>query len=628
MSKNSKKSNNKNFYIITIISLIAIAIICVNIFKTLGLRVDLTEDKRFSLSQGTKNILKNIDTPITIRYYVTPGNGGLPIFLQNYAKRINDLILEYKRHNQEYITIEKYNPLPDTKEEDAAKVDGVQPLNYRTSDPFYMGLAISSLDKKVSLSSLAQKREEMLEYEISRAIIEVTKTKKTKIAIMTEMPLAGMPFKANATPAWFFYQQLERDYDISLLSTKVDTIPNDNNVLIVLHPYGITKNAEYAVDQYLLKGGKVIVALDPNFYSKKRLSPPQQNPNMPSAGGPEISSDLPSLLNSWGIKFNKEEVLADVVNVRPVANNMKIPTLLTLSESSFNQDDIITKELDNVLLIQAGSFDIDKKKNLNYSTLLKSSKKSQKVSRFLSEISESSIKTLNNNFIPSGVEMPISVKISGKFSSAFPSGKPKGADKLTEKKNKKDTHIKSSKEDSVVILISDVDFLYNDFAVQEQNILGQRYIYIDNSNLSFMQNAIEQLAGGSDLIKVRSRSSSSRPFTVINKMEEVAARKYNQKIQNLENESKKVQAQIDELQQQKDQSQKLIISPKQKSALIKFREKEKKVNEDLRFLRRNLHKDIIALKSRIKAINILLIPFLIAIFGMFYALLRRSKTSL
>lgn len=614
-----------------IIAIIVISIIIVKIFGLINVYFDFTNDKRYTLSEGTKNVLKDLKLPVSIRYYVSGSGSSLPLFLRNKSKRIDDLLLEYKRKNSSKISIDKLDPAPDTEQEDSAMLDGISPAQIPGEDPLYMGIVITCFDKKITLPSLLNKTEETFEYELTRGIIHVTRDTKTKIAFKSEMQLAGMPFGPQSTPAWIFYQQLGKDFELSFESVKVQKIQPETDAIVLFHPYDISEETMYEVDQFLLAGGNVITVVDPDLFSSRFLQPQQGGGIMgmrrPPEGGPKKSSNLQKLFTAWGLKYDENKILADSAN-KTNLGQFETPTIITLGPESFSKQDIISKELNNMLLIQSGFFELDKKEGLEYSPLIFSSKFSQPISKTEAIVDPKSVASLNNNLKPTGIQYPIAVKITGNFKSAFPDGlKIKKDEKSKDKNPKPAKHLSKSKKEGIVLAIADVDFLYNQFTVQEQNVFGQRLMIVTNNNMAFMQNAVELLSGGSDLIKVRSRNSLRKPFTLIKKREKIAQEKYNDTIVELEKEAVNVEQRINELQQQKDKSQEFIITPEQKKELEKFQDKELEIRKKLRELRRDLRKDIDSLKAWIKGINIFLAPIILSIFGLIYYYIRRSQTS-
>ena len=336
-SKETPKSNlSRNAYaVIGLVVVFLIAILANVLVSKFGARVDLTEYKTFTLSKGTENILNELETPVTVRFYVTDDSKVMSPSERARAQRVQDLLNEFVRdaptkevelvnedgefeeEKVKMLTVKKLNPEPNTDAEDAAILDGLQPgMSGETNNELFFGIAVECLDSRETIPFVPALPETTLEYELARAISSVHGGKAKKIVVMTGMQVGGGfsgNFQAPPKQPWMFYEQLGKDYEIETISTSVTEIPADTATLIVLHPYDITDEGQFAIDQYLLKGGNVIIFVDPNFFYSRALAQGQpQMPGMPPQGGPPPTSDLPKLFGSWGVKYNSTQVLADL----------------------------------------------------------------------------------------------------------------------------------------------------------------------------------------------------------------------------------------------------------------------------------------------------------------------------
>jgi ABC-type uncharacterized transport system involved in gliding motility auxiliary subunit len=282
---------------------------------------DFTENKIHTLSDGTKSILGELDTPVVIRYYASRSAEYVPGQVKIHIRRVDDLLKEYENLADGKLRIEKIDPEPDTDAEDSANLDGIRPVN---QDNFYLGIAVSALDKKVVLPFLNPEEETMLEYQISKAIAEVTTPVKPVVGIMSAFDLAGMPAMMpgqQPQQAWVMYQQLQQTFDLRDLGMNPEKIdPNEIKVLLLFHPAEISKEAEFLVDQYLLGGGTVVACLDAHSVSAQMLGG-QPNPMTGQPGGAPTTSTLPTLLSAWGVEFVSNEVLADPVHATLLDGN-------------------------------------------------------------------------------------------------------------------------------------------------------------------------------------------------------------------------------------------------------------------------------------------------------------------
>ena len=601
-------------------------------------RFDFTEEKLYTLSAGTKAILKKLDTPVQIRFYVSQDSRGMPVPLKTYAQRVEDLLNEYRKYSKANIVLKKFDPKPDSDAEDSANLDGVegQLVSIGGGDKIYLGLAISQLDSKVAIPFMSPDRERLLEYDISRAISSVTTVDKPVVGVMSGLPIFGEinPMMARMgqmqrQEPWVFLGELRRDFEVKQIEMTVDEVPDDVKVLVVVHPKAISDKAQYAIDQFVLKGGKLIAFIDPLSIIDSQNSPPGSNPLQASASA---GSTLEKLLGAWGLEFDQNKVATDlnfITRINRGGRAEAAPAVLSMTKEGLNPDDVITAQTDNLLIPFSGAFTGTPAEGLEQTVLIKTTEKSQLVERFMAEFSgEQTVK----DFVSSGKEHALAVRLTGKFKTAFPDGKPEDAAAASDSDEEEETpattdSLKESEEDGVVIVVADVDMLHDQFSVQIQQFFGQRIVIPRNGNLNLVQNMVEQLAGDSNLIAVRSRATLNRPFTVVRKMQAEAEDRYRTKIKDLEKNLSDTQTRLNELQQSKEGGQRFILSPEQQAEIKRFQEQQVEVNKELRKERRNLRRDIDSLENQLKWLNIAGMPFLVAISGISLALLKRKRTA-
>jgi gliding motility-associatede transport system auxiliary component len=619
------------FLIIVLINVIA------GVFKV---RVDMTEHQIFSLADGTKRILKNLDAPVEIRLYASEGGSAMPSTWRTYAQNVKDLLEEFKVAAKGKIDIRKFDPQPDSDEEDLANLDGIQPqVNPSNGDNFYLGIAISQDPVKVALPVVPPDRQELLEYDLARAISRVTNTNKPVVGIMTALPMFGQPpnpmmMRMGQQPQqpWVVVSELQNDFTVRQVPMDSDKIDEDIKVLMVVHPKDIKDKAEYAIDQFLLHGGKLIALLD----AKSLVDRPQDNNNPMAAmmgGGP---SNLEKLLKAWGLKFETTQVVADRIFSKEVsfqrgAKAQAAPALLFLNEKAIDRDDVATSQIDNLLLPFAGSFSGTPAKGLTETVLVHSSEESELTDPMTAQFSGPKVL---DDFKPSGKEFQLAVRLQGKFKTAFPDGKPaestdKTADKKEENKKdetqKQDGSLKESQKESVVVLFGDSDFIYDNFCVRIIPLFNVAQPL--NGNLTLVQNVVEQLAGDINLIGARSRASVNRPFTVVSEMQAQANKRFQDEIKKLEEEKSEAERRLAELQTKKDPGQQqYILSKEQQEEIQKFRDKQAQANRRLREVKKDLSKDIKSLENRLKWANIAGMPVVITLAGLALAFFRKQRT--
>ena len=622
----------------------AVILIAFNVVAgALKQRVDLTKEKAFTLSAGTRAILKKLDTPIKIRFYCSQSEPSAEtVFLRTYAKHVEDLLAEYKQASGGKITIEKYDPQPDSDAEDSARLDGVEGQPLRNGEKFYLGLAVAQLDAKESIPFLDPNRERQLEYDLSRAITRVGTPDKPVVGIMSPLPVFGMPSNPmmmrmgqQGQQPWVIISELKNDFNVQRVAMDVDKIDDNIKLLVVIHPRDITDKAQFAIDQFVLRGGKLLAFLDPLPMMDTR----EQNEMLGAM--PNNGSSLDKLLKAWGLSFDTSKVVADMNFKMQLGGRngqpQDAPAVMAVTGSGLNNEDIVTSQIDNVWLPYAGAFTGTPAQGLKETVLLKSTKDSQLVDGFMAHLSGENVM---KEFKPSGTEYDLAVRLTGKFKTAFPNGPPedkKDADKKEGDKKegdqkaeekKADDSLKESKQDTTVILVGDADMLYDRVALQPiQTLFGTAYSPA-NGNLTFAQNAIEQMTGDNNLIGVRSRATVSRPFTRVKAMEAAANEKFQSEIKRLEDSASEAQRKINELQQQKkDKDQRFILSPEQSAELANLRKEEVETRKHLKQVQKDLRKEVVSLQTRVKWINILAVPLAVMASGIVIAFVKRKKTS-
>ena len=609
-----------------------IIVVAVNLIASaLKTRVDLTEGKIYTLSPGTKAILKKIDSPVEVRFYYSQSQSRIPSQFKAYAKQVEDLLNEFRQVAGSNLEIKKLDPEPDSEAEDLANLDGVEGQVVESGDKFYLGIAISLDPQKVALPFLPPNRERLLEYDLARAISQVLSTNKPVIGVMTPLPVFGQPMNPmmmrmgqQGQESWAFISELKRDFEVKQVPMEADKIDDDIKVLMVVHPKDIKDAALYAIDQFVMRGGKLIACLDPMCLADVQ----KQNPMMPMPM-PGAPSNLEKLLKTWGLTFETTKVVADMnfakqLMVRQGAQPETIPTLLFLSAAGINKEDAVAAQVDEILLPFAGVFTGSPAAGLKQSVLLKTSKKSQLVEPFLSQMTPSKIV---DDFKESDISYALAVRLEGKFKTSFPDGKPKAEDKDAEKKDDKPgDSLKETKVDNAVLLIGDTDFLSDQFSVQVQNFFGQKMITPRNGNLALTQNIVEQLAGDQNLIGVRSRGTLNRPFTVVQEMQAQANARFQAEIAKVQKEVDETNQKLNEMQGKKQGNQRFVLSPEQQAEMDKFKQKRAEANKKLKKVRRELAQDIESLELRTKVINIAGMPILVTLLGIGLAVVRKQKT--
>ncbi len=651
-------TSNKNqvqSFLFSTAGVVVMLVILVAVYIITGVvkvRMDLTQERLYTLSTGTKAILEKLaksETPVQINFYCTQDSKDMPVQLKTYGQRVEELLEEYRKASRGNIEVKKFDPKPDTEAEDSANLDGVQGQavggGLGMGDKVYLGLAIHQLDAKETIAFLAPDREKLLEYDISRAISRVTTPQKAVVGVMSALPVYGevnpmamrMGNMQRQDP-WLMVGELKQDFDVKQVDMNVEEIPADIKVLVVIHPKNISNKAQYAIDQFVLGGGKLIAFLDPySMVDSQNQRAMNMNPMQAAQQG---GSNMELLLKAWGLTFDANKVVADMKFLTRVQGQQggvqQMPAVLTMTPAGMNSDDIATSQTDSLLIPFAGAFSGTPADGLKQTVLLHTSTASQQIDRFMAEYSGDQTA---KDFSSSGKELPIAIRLTGKFKTAFPDGKPKDSapkpedDKKDEPKTEDKPSLKESTSENNVVLLGDSDMIYDHFCARVQNFFGQKIVSLPNGNLPLAQSLIEQFAGDSNLIKVRSRATMNRPFTVVRDMQASAQDRYRAKISELEKSLQETQTKLNEMQRTKAEagnqagSQRFVLSPEQQKEIKNFQDKQANVNKELRVVRRSLNKDIDSLESRLKWMNIAGMPMLVAISGISLATMKRKKTA-
>lgn len=630
-----KKSLETLFYSVAGVVIMAVIVIGFNVITApVHKRVDLTKEKAYTLSEGTKAILAKLDTPVKIRLYCTQNETptDYSVYLKAYAKRVEDLLSEYRQAAHGKLVIEKYDPQPNSDAEDSARLDGMEAQNLPGGEPFFLGLAVSQFDAKQSIPFLSPDRERQLEYDLSRAISRVVTPEKPIIGVMTALPVFGSepnPMMAqmgqqNQQPPWELLTQLQNDFTVRRVVMDTTKIDDDIKVLLVIYPKDISDTAQYALDQFVMRGGKLIAFLDASSQVDSR----GQNPMMGQVPGGGTSLD--KLLNAWGIKFDSGKVVADrnfAMNLGEEGDTTQIrPIWLKLTSDGINSNDIATAELDDVWFFSGGAFSGTPVQGLTETVLLNSTTNSQLVDGMLAQISGAEVL---KNFKSSGVKYPLAVRLTGTFKTAFPDGNPgekkdeagKSADKKSE------AFLKETKENNTVVLVGDADMFYDGFSLRRVNTPFGAMAMAMNGNLSFAQNLVEQMSGDNNLIAVRSRAVIQRQFTRLKEIQDAAQERYAGKIKELEESRDQAVARLQELQQQKNPNQKYIESPEQKAEVEKWEKSKAKFSADVRTVQKDLSRDVKSLQQRVEIVNIAAMPLVVIVAGVGLAVFKRKRNS-
>ena len=612
-----------------VIALVVVLIAVNFLLGTFNARFDLTQGSVYTLSQGTRAILSKLEAPVKIRLYYSQSSDAVPVGLKTFAKRVEDVLREYERAGGGKVVVEKLNPEPDSDAEDSAALDGIEGQLTNTQEKFYLGLAVVFLDQRAALPVLAPDREQLLEYDITRAISRVASTAKPVIGVMSALPVMGRPLnpmlKQQPTEPWVLSTELQNLFTVKKVDLNADKIDDDIKVLLVIHPRDIMETTEYALDQFILRGGKLIAFLDSYAYFDQQ--PDMQNPLGGNAAG---QSTFYRLLKHWGYGMEMGKVVADLTYASGAGPRI-LPTLLSLTTDAFNKDDVVTSQIGTMLVPFASVFTGKPAEGLTQTVLVQTSPNSMLADLIIATLSG---EPSTRGFQPAGSPYPLALRLTGKFKTAFPEGKPQPFERPSRDGKKPESkadaaqaapQLKESAQENSVVLVSDVDFLTDGAAVEVQEVFGQRLVVPRNGNLNFVQSMVEQVAGDFDLTKLRSRAAFTRPLTVIQQMEARAQQSYLGKIKELEDDLSQTQEKLTATQKQRGGAQSTTLTPEQQTEVENFKKRAIETRRDLKEVRKNLRVESDALQFWTKLVNIGLVPLLVVILGIVLAAMRRRK---
>ena len=604
--------------------LVLIILVVVNIlFARTTLRWDATEDNLYSLSQGTRTILSELDQDVVVKVFYSKHVVNVPSNIKTFAQRVIDFLSEYEHYSKGRLSVEEYDPQPDSEEEDWAIKYGMKGINMPTGETVYLGLVALAADQEAAIPFIDPTQEMRLEYDLTRIIAQVQTVDRMKIAVYSGLPVFGRPNmgmgmagpQAGQEP-WFFIQELKKNYDLIQVQPDADSIDPAAKLLVLFHPKNMSDTLSFAVDQYILGGGNAIVFADPlSLMDDPRMGPGGSIPE--------------KLFKAWGISMKKGKAVADftyATRLRNRDNQVETnPMWLSAKASAFNADNIVTADLESVLMPVAGAIETLPDASTTIEPLIQTSPNNEMVDAFSHNLD---VSALRRDFKPSGTVRNLAVRITGPLKTAFPDGKPDAG----ASDDQAETDIQEAKEPltegngkSVIIVVADSDMLYDGYYLSQQNFLGFTISNIFNDNLNFLLNTSEMLTGNPALISIRSRGTFERPFTRVQELERKAQDRWLDQEQALVRKVEETNEKLRTLEQQKDASQRAILSEAQEKEIARFQEEKLKINKELKIVRRNLRADIERLGATVKFINIFLLPLLIGIGGIIFAFTRRRK---
>src|SRR5271166_4937099 len=627
---------------VSVLVMIAVMLVSANIVaaRFLAARLDLTAEHLYTLSQGTKRTLAKIDEPITLRFYYSTRLGDEVPSYGVYAQRVRELLDQYVAAAHGKIRLEVYNPQAFSDVEDRAVAFGLKgvPLEAQGEQVYFGLAATNSTDDQQVIAFFAPERERFLEYDLTKLIHSLAFPKKTVVGLMTALPLEGdrmAMMRGRPSEPMTVIEQLRQLDQVKPLAADVDAIPADIDVLMLAHPQGLPEKTLYAIDQFVLKGGKALIFVDP--LSELQASHPSQlNPP-----GSPTSSNLERLFKSWGFEVPVTTVAGDRRDAQrvgvPVPGQGTRPldyiAWLNLRAANLNRDDMITADLSHITMATAGIIEPLEGAKTTIEPLITTSADSTKIpAEKLMGLPD--VAGLLAQFKSDNKRYILAAHITGMVETAFPDGPPKPPEpakpeteetKEGEAKPTAAESVKQSAQPMNIVVVADTDMLDDRFWVQAQDFFGQRVIVPTANNGDFVANAIEVLAGGEDLVGLRTRGTSARPFEVVDEIQREAQARYSTEERALQEKLKETQAKLANLTGKDQANAPATLSPEQTKAVEEFRAEMVQTRRQLRDVQAALRSNIRRLKAGLEFVDIALIPIIVAAVAVFLGAVRLKR---
>lgn len=592
-----------------------------------SMRVDLTQNRLYTLSPGTRQVLAELKEPVNLYFYFSREAAAkqAPLLLP-YATRVREFLEELATRSGGKIHLRIVDPQPFSDEEDRAAEFGLQSLQAGGGgDALYFGLTgTNSTDGRSAIPSFQADRGEFLEYDVAKLISELGSPKKPVIGLMSSLGLQGQfnPMTGQMGEPWPILTQLQELFTVRSLSGDVDHIDKDVDVLMLVHPKALSSKTLYAVDQFVLRGGKILLFVDPNAGGDTA----GQDPSNPLAGAlANHSSDLAPLLASWGVDYDPSKVIGDLERGLEVRTSMQSPPvrhigILGLGRGDMNQKDVVSASLDKINLATAGSLAARPGATTKFEPLLLSSASAAPLpAQRFNALTDPA--TLRDGFKPTGIRYALAARITGPVNSAYPQGPP---DQKPSSGPPAASLAKSTVPANIVV-IADTDLLMDYMWVQTREVFGQRIAQAFASNGDLVANILDNLSGTSALISVRGRATFSRPFERVEALRRKADDRLRGKALELQAELQQTETKLTELQSKRNDQSSLMLSPEQEAELKRFVAEKARVRKELRETQRGLDVDITRLDSWLKFLNIVLAPLCVAVAGVVILSLRRRR---
>lgn len=590
-------------------------------------RLDLTEDGLYTLSPGTVNVIRAVQEPITLRLFYSGTLAEKVPALRTYGNRVRELLETYAARSGGTIRLEVIDPEPYSDAEDRAVAAGVRgvPLDGRSGEPFYFGLVGNDLtDRQEVIAFFQQEREAFLEYDVTRIVQALSQRAKTVVGVLTGMPLefgpgGMMAAMRGAAQPYAILSQLRGFFDVKVLDPAATAaVPDEVAVLVVARPHDLSDAALYAIDQYVMKGGPAVFLADP--FAESQTPEPGAPPD-PSASKTAIPGKL---FDAWGIELPADRFVADPALAISVSGGsasrrraVPYPAWIAVGDANRDLGDAVTAQIGTVNLASAGSLSLRTGGGLTLTPLITSSPSARLLPTSELQGRPEPEKLMAQLGAGGGAHV-LAARLSGSVRSAFPDGPPKAPPPAEGQEAAPEpappaAGLKESRGPVNLIVIADSDFIEDRFWVDDQSLMGQRMLVPFAGNADLLLNAVENLAGGADLIGLRGRAGSARPFLVVEALRRAAGQQMLAREQELTERLSQTERQIAELQGKAKGGAATLLSGEESKAIERFQGEVLRIRRELREVQHALNRDIESLSATVKAVNIVAVPLLVAV---------------
>tara|TARA_B100000212_G_scaffold123638_1_gene92744 strand:- start:24714 stop:26585 length:1872 start_codon:yes stop_codon:yes gene_type:complete len=599
------------------------------VLSSIPLRIDMTAGNSFTLSSSAKSLLSKVEEPVRFDFYRTRSVEGLSpqikMHIQNFGDRVEQMLRQFERAANGKIILDRIDPEPDTPAEENAIAAGVHGQSLPNGDTIFLGLVISQGDSEHVIPFFDWNKEGSIEYDIAKAVHEAQQLSKPKLGLISTLPLRAppMPMMPGQPPQedQYIISELESSFNVEVIEPTVPELPKDLDMLMVIHPIGLPETLLFGIDQFTLSGKPMFLAVDPSslFFRGQQ----QQNQMMMMGRpNPNTSSDFQPFFSAWGINYSASEAVADPDIAYTQQNTMQ-PAWLIFREDNVAEDFLPAAELNAVLLLEAGSIGLDESSKLTLEPILQTTESAGSVAGMMLQFAQQG--ALLNQLEASNEKQTVAGLLSGEFTTAFPNGKPSDPSASPESEETTEGSDQLYTGEGNVFIITDTDWLLDQFSIQRQNFLGMMTIQPINDNLTMGTNVIEFLGGSQDLIGIRSKGDEARSFERVQAMEVEAQKQYQIKLQEVEDKISEMNQEIQQLVTQQQGTGLIVAGPELSKALQELRENEANMRAERRVIRRELRKDIDALKWKLVSLNIGYSPIGLVIFGFIFYRIRKQK---